>query len=483
MTLPDISIDLADPGLFGNDNAEDEDSQILQSYLVDRPELDRFLDPKQRIAIVSANKGEGKSALLRQTGMRLQGSQKSASDIVIQAAAADFNVQGDKRTSDDWLLGWKNAILKRIAAEIGARIGFAITDDNMRLVEESQSQGVAKIGIISMLASRVKPSLGGVGFSRPTTSNHGALLQRYLSGGVHVWVIIDDVDLNFQDTNTQRVRTANLFSACRAIANSLPDVRFRLSVRPYVWSILRQEFEDLNKSEQYVYPLSWTLDGIRDILFARIRAYLRRQRGSLPILTPNAGEEQPDPYLRLVFESPMHGWGKGRLPHIPLATMSWYRPRWLIELCRESGMAAHQNKHQVIRLVDLENRLPRIGERRFHDVVSEFSIRCPEIGRIILEFRDQPDRLETEALISLIQNKVVPIGVTIDRKSPSGVVEICDFLYQIGFVGARIDGGSSGYFHHNFAAYPTLMRAAIASHSNQVWEIPHVFRTYLGLQS
>ena len=54
-------IDFTDPTLFGNEAAEDENDAVFRSYVVERPEVRRFLDPNRLIAIIRAYKGEGKS--------------------------------------------------------------------------------------------------------------------------------------------------------------------------------------------------------------------------------------------------------------------------------------------------------------------------------------------------------------------------------------------------------------------------------------
>ena len=53
-----------DPTLFGSEAADLEDATLFFSYVMQRPEITEFLDDRRPVQIVSAYKGEGKSALL-----------------------------------------------------------------------------------------------------------------------------------------------------------------------------------------------------------------------------------------------------------------------------------------------------------------------------------------------------------------------------------------------------------------------------------
>ena len=60
-----MNIKLTDPGLFGNDAAEEEDDEIFNSYALWRDEFNDFIDVNRGIVIARDYKGEGTSALMR----------------------------------------------------------------------------------------------------------------------------------------------------------------------------------------------------------------------------------------------------------------------------------------------------------------------------------------------------------------------------------------------------------------------------------
>ena len=66
-----INFDFKDKKIYGNEAGEDEDVEILNSYYVDHTDFDYFFDPNERLSIVSARKGMGKSALLARLHYKL----------------------------------------------------------------------------------------------------------------------------------------------------------------------------------------------------------------------------------------------------------------------------------------------------------------------------------------------------------------------------------------------------------------------------
>lgn len=134
------TVDLESSDLFGKLAAEDEDEAIFNSYLVERPELPRIISHRRddNLVVVSAFKGEGKSALLRM-GMKALKTQKA--EFISRTTATAIAI--DKSSPDVGVLArmWKASIYNYIAKEVGARIGFGWQDDSIGLVEFAQKEG------------------------------------------------------------------------------------------------------------------------------------------------------------------------------------------------------------------------------------------------------------------------------------------------------------------------------------------------------
>jgi hypothetical protein len=103
-------VNFAEKSLFGNEAAEDEPEKVFASYVVERPEVKKFLDPDSKVAVARAYKGEGKSALLKLVGLRLRA--LTPAPLVISVSAPGISPEVDGAESDRWLKAWKASILK-----------------------------------------------------------------------------------------------------------------------------------------------------------------------------------------------------------------------------------------------------------------------------------------------------------------------------------------------------------------------------------
>jgi len=336
-------IDLRDPGLFGNEAAEDEPEHIFSSYVLRRPEAARFVNAGNRFCVTRAYKGEGKSALLRLTRLAVQ----SGPDHSLVVARTSGEIAPALTTSDwpSWTRAWKARIFTHIAREIGGQIGFAWRDDDMSLVEEAEEHGFRRKGLVNSILDRVKvttPEIAGTkvpsierrrsGGMRPSKTQHA--VARWSKGRAPLWVVVDDVDQNFQNTELQKRRVASFFVACRELINKVPELRIRAAVRPNVWTTLKMEYEALSHVEQYMQDLSWSEDQMRQLLARRIEGYLKRvgRFDQIRNKLPTASEYRDMMLIDLAFEARMSWGGVTRPAHVVLNTLSKHRPRWIVEL-------------------------------------------------------------------------------------------------------------------------------------------------------
>lgn len=477
-----MKIALDDKSLFGNEAAEDEHEEVFSSYAVDRPEVTTFLDPDAHIVIARAYKGEGKSALLRLVALRLR--EQSDLPIVISIPASSISPTLDGTDSDQWVRGWKTNILKLAAREIGAGIALAFSDDAISLVEEAESNGFKSRSFVSAIVDRLRSSAVPIDRTRTQIENPEKVLQRWAKEGNRVWFVIDDLDQNFENTPAYRVKVATFFTALRQIANLIPEFRFRTSVRPNVWAIVKREYEALSHVEQYISDLNWTLDDFYTLIAKRIEGYLLRTN-QWEAYRKTSGTDKKS-LIACVFVDPMP-WGreKSRPPAVVLFTLARHRPRWLVELWKVAASAAVKAKRELIGFDDIQKELEAFGKRRIDDTVAEFRSQCPEIEELLVAFVGQPERFTTDELIKTIQNRVLQavhpriVGLL---GAPSAK-EVAHFLYQIGFLTARKDLGNEEYEHLSYADNPALLSARTNVDQGHSWEIHPVFRQALKLKN
>lgn len=389
-----LEIDVSDVTLFGNEASELEDEGVFFSYAVTRKELGLFLDEKSLIQVACSYKGEGKSGLLRLVRRQLAG--KVDSPLVISAIGTDLSPPLNSDDSDEWTRAWKERMVRLIASEIGARIGVALTDDTISLVEHAELSGFKSRSIVSALFDRLKTPIAEVTRERLGIENPERLLQRYASGKSTIWLIVDDVDQNFENTPRHRLKVATFFIACRQLVASVPELRFRMSVRPNIWAILKRQYEGLSHLQQYICELSWTADDYRSLLARRVQSYLERKNQWTKTKRYFAIDQtkRDQQLIALAFEDSMP-WGgdfRMRSPHVILHTLSKHRPRWLIELCKEAAKGINLTKKTKIGLDDITTVLPAFGQIRIDDAIAEFGSQCAQIGELLSAFSRQNER-------------------------------------------------------------------------------------------
>jgi hypothetical protein len=484
---PSIQINLADVSLFGNDAADLEQEPLFFSYAVPRSELDDLLDNENSIQVIRAYKGEGKSALLRIVRNKL--AQNDSDQLIVPLIGPDHSPNLDNNDSDLWTREWKKTLLRLVANEIGSRLGSAFTDDAIFLVEEAEANGFRQRTFISTITDRLTSNISPLQRSRLQVANYDQLVKRFMTGRPLIWLVIDDVDQNFANTEKWKVKLGAFFTACRQIVGVIPELRIRTAIRPNVWAIIKREFESLSHIEQYMHDLSWTANQFQQLLAARVTSYLKRthQWDTVSKALPHEEFLRHQALIGMAFDDPMP-WGGGerkRPPHIVLWTLTAHRPRWLVELCKESGKAAAARQAKRINWDDISAQLSAFGRKRIEDTVAEFKSQCPQIEELLGAFSRQQDLYSTDELLKTIHNRIVQavnpslVGL-LGRPSD---LDIAHFLFQIGFLAGRRDYGEyEGYDHVTYRENPALLKARTNIDDGLRWEINPVYRDVLNLR-
>ena len=479
-------VDFSDTSLFGNEAAEDEAESIFSSYAVVRSEVAEFLDAGVSLAVTRAYKGEGKSALLRLVHLELR--KRKPQPIVLAVPASSLSPELDSHDFDRWVRAWKQSILRLAANEIGASISVAFGDDAISLVEEAEMNGYKTRSFVSSVVDRLKTSTVPLERVRQGVKNPEQTLRRWSENGAEIWLLLDDLDNNFENTPIQRAKIASAFTACRQVANLIPEFRFRVTVRPNIWATIKQHHETLSHVEQYVRPLSWSIADFYELLAKRVEAHLQRTGAWRRLhktlyLAPDKRRSQ---LVAMVFDDPMP-WGRDqrRPPTTILYTLSRRRPRWLVELAKHAAAGALKAGRERINFDDINAVLPEFGQRRVQDTVAEFRSQCSEIEELLTAFVGEPEWFSTADLISTINNRVLQ-GVHPKIAGIIGTasaVEVAHFLFQIGFLTARSDKPGGHYEHVAYADNPALLSARTNIDQGYTWEIHPVFRQVLKLKN
>lgn len=260
---------------FGNEAADDVDDEELKSYFVMQEGFENFLKENKRLQVIKAKKGMGKSALIKWIGLEV--SEKYQNALVIKIRGSELSRENFKLTKkltepNDYISDWIIRLCAVVNRELAKKINFAYRDDEISLVESTEVQGFKERNLISCLLERFKNILGKFQPEPTTNINHPEILKRIESLDYSkIWILIDDLDATFQNTNKEKVNLGSFFSACRYMIQDLKGVNFRITLRSDVWPVIRRHDEAMDKIEQYISEIEWTEEDFKQILCRRIQ--------------------------------------------------------------------------------------------------------------------------------------------------------------------------------------------------------------------
>lgn len=484
-----ISINLRDKKLFGNEAGEDEDLNHLNAYYIDNKDFDEFYDCDEKLSIVSARKGMGKSALLSRLYYKLNNDDSYGDPIIVRVKGNDLLGLGQFTGSDHSFLEnyWKQIICKKILIEIGAHIGIALSDDTMSMVELAELDGLKSKNIVGALISRTlgKIPLLGVEIKKSLPANSESLLKRYQSSEErkNVWLLIDDIDAKFQNTPESQARVGSFFSAIRSLAFDYKGLNIRTTVRSDVWSCLRH-LEDLDKLQQYIINIFWTKRQMRDMLAQKILVYITNNHPDSPEAKLKLSTDY-NRILDMVFTSPIE-WGQSKEAKLfdAISAFSNRRPRWMGQLCR---MAAKKAKEKAstrkITLEHINYILSDFGANRRDDLIKEHVHQFEELNNLIDALRATKkefscSELEEALELNFLRGRTKDDIPLIDGKSYAGVEDLADFLYKLGLIShIHLDGIEFTHFTDD----PDLYRSTENRRNNVKWSLHISYRKFLNI--
>ncbi len=471
-------IKVDDRRLWGNEAADDEDADLLNSYFVTQTEWNEFFDLSRPLSIARARKGMGKSALLRECAYRTSASSDS---VAISIKGSDLVAQKEftSKTPIEQIYDWQQRICAIVNRHLGASIGVALSDDKITLVETAELSGFKSRNLVGLLVDRLKGKLGPVDIQKMAAADNKALLHRVSNtSNFKVILLVDDIDATFNNSPEERLRLSTFFSACREIASNFKGISIRTVIRSDVWASIRKTDEALDKVEQYIFDINWSKKEFRSFLSERVSAYCKHI-GVDSLLIDKTKED----IISLVFE-PKFPWGKGvAYPHRVIHVYSGGRPRWAAQLCRMAGQeTVRTGTTNVIKFGAIKQVLESYGRFRLDDVSREHRHQCEAITDIVNAFVKQPSVFSTYHLLNFIEAKVLSnIKIEIDGRAVKHALDVAQFLFRIGFfLGVdREDGGNPEYYQ--FEERPELLKNKANLDSGMKWLVHPSFHTALSL--
>ncbi|QWT46875.1 P-loop ATPase, Sll1717 family [Azospira inquinata] len=464
-----LNIQLDSRKLWGNEAADDESAERLNSYFVMQPVFESFFDPDERFLVARARKGLGKSALLRECAFRAD---LVESNLVISVKGGDLVAQKKVETLSptEHIHDWQQRICAVINRALGSQIGAAFSDDKMALVEAAELAGLKNRNLVGGLLERVK---GKLGLQSTQIKDDKALLSRVIENEEKtVWLILDDIDATFEGGRDEIRRLSTFFSACRELAANFKGVVIRASIRSDVWTTIERTDEALDKADQYVRDIRWSRAETKKILAERVSSYLRLEK-RMP--ESDVAKFSDTKLCMLVFKNTfpdqIHVWSVGR-------------PRWAAQLGRMAGAVAVRTKSNKITDGHIRDILFDYGKYRLNDIAREHKLQCGQIEMIANSFSKGQAALPTEDLLTHIRTKVIPnMQISIEGRDKPSDIEIARFLFKIGFiVGHQPSATATAQEYFSFDQKPDLLVNEANLDDGLIWRIQAAYHSVLRLR-
>lgn len=469
---------------FGNEAGDDVPAEELSAYFVEQSMFRKFTNQKKRLCVATAKKGVGKSALLQWLKISLP--EQYPSDLVIKVRGSEitrdaFKLTNSLETPNDYIRDWVIRLCALVNREIAKEIDFAITDDQITLVESAELDGYKSKNLVGCLISRFDKILSKGAPQKQSVIDHLEILKRVENP--QVWILIDDLDATFQNTDNECLALSTFFSACRYILQDITGINIRITMRSDVWPTIRRYDESLDKLEQYVEEIKWSEKDFRKLLYRRIEAQSKEVPFDLPEKKSYFTEEQfEEKVIGLIFV-PKVAWGKKDVySYKVIHTLSYHRPRWAVQLSKLAQKNATERDRERITKEDIDDVWGEYGSKRISDLVAEHKHQCKDVEELVNGFRGEDRLMNRDELFVCIKNKIMNhMTVFIDEKKATSQREIARFLYRIGFLVARSED-DSGYHHYNYSDMPDLLSSRTSNDFGMKWEIHPCYRQALDIK-
>jgi hypothetical protein len=434
---------------WGDDSAE-KDPNLLE-YFVASDAFRRVAEKSKGIVI--GRKGSGKSALRT----KLTETFEKLTDAHIVNLYPKYNsirtVLNDREIVNEFgreiffQHTWLRHILLDSLCKIGDSAKGKYAADSLKFARDLSLQlnctSKDLVENISEVLSSIKikaGSLGDLGLALERELREVAevdSLQHHLvalcDSGAELIVMIDDLDLGWDNSKTANNLLLGLLSATSSISSLHKNIHTIIFLREDVYSILVSQTQHSDKYRN-VERIRWGKDELVEILKNRISYNLQQ-----------AGEEIRGDLFKSVF------------PEMVSTTYSdnWLiertlsRPRELIQLARYYTESVEGSKPNDNKLKESESNY---SSWKLDDLCSEYSNQYPGINEIMSYWKTKYFRHKYHLKRDEVENMLLNImaEVPLNQNWFNQIVDNTDFegllniLYEIGFIGDFVLGGEGG---------------------------------------
>lgn len=415
--------------LFGQEAAEDEEFERLQSYYI-KNRTHAKLIANLPLRILVGHKGIGKSAIF--TIARHEDLVSNRLSILIRP---DDIASIGKENSDfsQMIRDWKNGLISIVAEKVLENLNLSSKRDDFRILLEKGGK------IISALKNVFDKSsnwdLSGV---------EANIIAQFLKDS-RIIVYIDDLDRGWQSKHADILRISALLNAVRDLGNDNRGLQFRISLRSDVYYLVRTSDESTDKIEGSVIWHSWTNHEILVLLIKRIETFFGRDVSVENLMKTD--QANLSHYLDAIFEKKFTDYGKWKNVPIYRILMSLIRkrPRDLVKLCTLAAKDAYDKGSNLIKTENLKSIFPEYSQGRIQDTVNEYKSELPEIERLLLNMKPSTKEIKEHIGYIYDTNRMKQKIRSIQERGRFNYTngksatedDLLQFLYKINFITAR----------------------------------------------
>lgn len=434
---------------WGNDSAE-KDVHLLE-YFVGSLAFQRVAEGRK--SLVVGRKGSGKSALLK----KLHEHFVDQPDTYVITLTPKFNTirivlnDADLRNAFGEEIFFQHTWLRQIALDFLCAVGHQ-AKNNYCSGSEEFARKIAKVQNctskdfvenISEVLNRVKLKVGNLGeFGLAIETELNAIteldsllhhLRELTKGGAKFVVLIDDLDLGWDNSDTANNLLLGLLSATNRLGAFGSAVNPIVFLREDVYTILLEKTQHADKYRD-VERVRWSQEQLVEILDARIN-FNRQRDGLYPI-----EEAFYSVFPATIGTANTDNW---------LVERTLSRPRELIQFARYYTESLDGEQPSDQKLKDAE---PEYSNWKLNDLCAEYSNQYPGLSAIMGYWKTAFFRRKYNLTRAELDDMVLEImsSVALDAKWFNSLVDQTDIvgllkvLYEIGFLGDFVLGGSGG---------------------------------------
>ena len=455
--------------LFGQEAAEDEDFERLQSYYIKNKTHEK-LTANLPLRILVGHKGIGKSAIF--TIARHEDIVANRISILIRPDDI-ASIGKDNVDFSQMIRAWKEGLITIIANKILENIGV-LSESADKYIQKFLSTGGK---IISFFKTTFSNSLSDFNL----TASNGLIINQFLKEN-RIIVYIDDLDRGWASKQGDIQRISALLNAVRDLCNDNKGLQFRISLRTDVYYLVRTSDESTDKIEGSVIWHSWTNHEILLLLIKRIETFFGRNVDIEKLR--NVRQIQLSHYLDPVFEKKFNAYGKWNQAPMYRVLMSLIRkrPRDLVKLCTLAAKDAYDKNSNLIRTENLQSIFSEYSQGRVQDTVNEYKSELPQIERLLLNMKPSSRELkehlgfiyDTNRLRSKIKNITERGKFVYTNGKEATNDDLLQFMYKINFITAR-KNTSDGLIDRKYFEENRYLSCSVANFGYD-WEIHPAFR-------